>query len=93
MEKVPYPKRIKTDADSLAANTEHAILVLEISRQEIEAGNYTSSLERLMVMADSRESTLRYRESLFLTILCGNPPRSGGGWIAWTATPSDLYFA
>lgn len=68
MEKGPYPKLIKTDADGLAANTEHAILVLEISRQEIEAGNYTSSLERLMVMADSRESTLRYRESLFLMI-------------------------
>lgn len=68
MGKRPYPKLIKTDADGLAANTEHAILVLEISRHEIKAGNYTSSLERLMVMADSRESTLRYRESLFLMI-------------------------
>jgi hypothetical protein len=68
MEKGPPPKVIKTNADGLAANTEPAILLLEISRHEIETGNYTSSLERLMVIADNRESALCYRESLLLLI-------------------------
>lgn len=57
-----------TVAEGLAANIESALLVLLISRHEIETGNYTSSLERLLVMADSRENTLRYRESLLLQI-------------------------
>lgn len=68
MDKWPHPKVIMTDAEGLAANIESALLVLLISRHEIETGNYTSSLERLLVMADSRENTLRYRESLLLQI-------------------------
>lgn len=57
-----------TDADGLAANTEPALLVLKITREEIESGNYASALERLMVLADSRENALRYRESLVFTV-------------------------
>ncbi len=59
---------LRTDADGFAANTKPATLILEISRTEIESLNYTSSLERLMVMAETRESTLHYRESLLLMI-------------------------
>ncbi len=59
---------LRTNADGLAANTKAAVLVLEISRLEIESLNFTSSLERLMVMAETRESTLLYRESLLLMI-------------------------
>jgi len=59
---------ILTDADGLAENSLPAVLILQISRNEIEALNYTSSLERLMVMADSRENTIRYRESLLIQI-------------------------
>ena len=62
------PKFIRTDADGFSHISEPAILVLEISRREIESCNYTSALERLMVMADSRESTMRYRESLILQV-------------------------
>ena len=59
---------ILTDADGLTKNSLAAVLILQISRNEIEAMNYTSSLERLKVMADSRENTIRYRESLLIQI-------------------------
>ncbi|MFC6281162.1 chlororespiratory reduction 6 domain-containing protein [Polaromonas aquatica] len=57
-----------TNADGLASNTEPVLLILEIKRQSIESCNYASALESLMVMADSRENTLLYRESLALLI-------------------------
>jgi hypothetical protein len=50
---------LRTDACGLAAETQPATLILEISRLEIESLNFTSSLERLMVMAETRASTLR----------------------------------
>lgn len=59
---------IRTDADGLADNTGSALLVLDLSRREIESGNVASALERLMVMADTRESALRYRESLLFQV-------------------------
>ncbi len=62
------PKFIRTDADGFPHISGPAILVLEVSRREIESCNYTSSLERLMLIADTRESTLHYRESLILQI-------------------------
>lgn len=68
MSKRPAPTIILTDADGFSQITEPALLVLQISRQEIESCNYTSSLERLMVMTDSRENTLRYRETLHLQL-------------------------
>lgn len=59
---------IRTDADGLADNTEPAVLVLDLTRREIESGNVASALERLMVMADTREAALRYRESLLIQV-------------------------
>ena len=69
MNKRPAPVFIHTDAEGFAQIAGRpALVVLQISRQEIESCNYTSSLERLMVMTDSRENTLRYREALILQI-------------------------
>lgn len=59
---------IRTDATGFSENQESALLVLEISRREIESCNVPSSLERLLVMSDSRETTLRYRESLVFQV-------------------------
>lgn len=51
-------------ADTLAENTDPVVVVLNISRVEIEAGNVASALERLLVLVDTKENTLLYRESL-----------------------------
>jgi hypothetical protein len=64
----PIPSLIFTDADGLAENTEHAVLVLDISQKEIKSGNVASTLERLMVIADNKESVYRYRESLLFQV-------------------------
>lgn len=60
----PSPRIRVTDADGLANNTAHALLILEITRKEIESGCFASVLERLHVMTDSKQNVLRYRESL-----------------------------
>lgn len=52
------------DADSLADNTEEAVIVLCISHTNIESCNIASALERLLVLSDTKEKTLLYRESL-----------------------------
>ena len=59
-----------TDADGLASFTDAAMLVLYLSREEVESGNVASALERLHIIADTRESAMRYRESLVF-IVCG----------------------
>lgn len=59
---------ILTDAEGLANFTESALLVLQLSRCEVEAGNVASALERLHVVAETRESALRYRESLVFNV-------------------------
>ena len=53
-----------TDADGLASFTDAAMLVLYLSREEVESGNVASALERLHIIADTRESASSYRESL-----------------------------
>lgn len=63
------PNFIITDADGFAENDGPALLLLHITRNEIEECNWTSSLERLLVMCDTRENVLRYRESLVLNVL------------------------
>jgi hypothetical protein len=55
---------IITDADGLAANVEQAMLLLHVSRAEVETRNIASALERLHVMTDDTDSILRYREAL-----------------------------
>jgi len=62
------PKIIITDAAGLSENTEKAFLVLAISREEIESGNFASALDRLHVMTDSAANVLRYRESMVFQV-------------------------
>ncbi|RYE40856.1 MAG: DUF1817 domain-containing protein [Hyphomicrobiales bacterium] len=63
------PTVLRTDASGLANFTGEALLVLEISKHEIEAGMIASVLERLHVIAESKETALRYRESLVIQVL------------------------
>lgn len=55
-------------ADDIARNTEPAILVLSVSRQEVESGNISSALERLLVLIDTPENVRLYRESLLIAV-------------------------
>lgn len=57
-----------TNADGLANNTERSIVVLQIMRFEIENGEFSDALERLMVIADTRENALLYRESVVFSV-------------------------
>lgn len=57
-----------TDAEGLAHNTDEALIVLDITRHEIESGNIASVLERLHVLTDSAENVRRYREALVFRI-------------------------
>lgn len=54
----------RMNADEFARNTEFGLVVIEIEREMIEAGNIASVLERLMVMIDDLDSMMRYRESV-----------------------------
>ena len=58
------PRIQVTDADGLARNTKPAVLIVTISRKEIESGHYASALERLHVMTDTATNVLRYRQSM-----------------------------
>lgn len=72
----PRPSIVLTDASGLADFTGSALLILEITRQEIEARNVASALERLHVIAETSESALRYKESMvFLVGGYENDPR------------------
>lgn len=57
-----------TDADGLAENTEPCFVVLAVTRQEIESGNCSKALERLLALIDREESVHLYRESLLLQV-------------------------
>lgn len=59
---------ILTDADGLAENTDPAFLILSISRNEIEAGDIASALERLHVITDTEKNVRMYRESLVFQV-------------------------
>lgn len=52
MPMTPRPSVVRTDADGLAAFQGDALLVLEISKREIETGNIASALERLHAIAE-----------------------------------------
>ena len=45
---------IFTDAEGLAHNSDEALIVLDITRHEIESGNIASVLERLHVLISGR---------------------------------------
>lgn len=65
---MPEPRLIYTDADGLASSGDPALIVLDITRQEVERGNIASVLERLHVMTDSVENIHRYRETLVFQV-------------------------
>ena len=57
-----------TDAHGLASFTDSALIVLNLTRQEVEDANVASALERLHIIADTLESAMRYRESLVFMV-------------------------
>lgn len=61
---------ILTNSRGLEQNTDPVVLLLAIDREDIESGNIGHSLEKLMIITDSRENALLYRESLVIQV-CG----------------------
>ncbi len=59
---------VRTDADGFADNTAKALVILELSRREIDSGNIAGALERLHVLTDSAENVLRYKASLIFQV-------------------------
>lgn len=61
---------IAADADDFAHYDEDGptLIVFEVSKREIDTQNIASSLERLLVMTDSRTNVLRYRESVVFLV-------------------------
>ena len=61
---------IAADADDFASYNEDGptLLVMDISKREVESQNIASSLERLLVMIDSKTNVLRYRESMIFQV-------------------------
>ena len=68
---------MRTDADGLANFNEDALVVLGLTRTEIEGRQHRqSALERLMALTDSKETALRFQESLLIHITgYDNDPR------------------
>lgn len=64
------PKIILMDSHGLEQNTEPAVLMLAIDREDIDSGNIGNTLEKLLIISDSRENALLYRDSLVLQV-CG----------------------
>ena len=62
------PKLVLLDADSFVHNTEHALVVLEISREQVETISIASALERLLILTDSAQNVRLYRDSLVLML-------------------------
>jgi len=57
-----------TDADGLALLKAPALLILDITKKDITTGGIGSVLERLHVLTDTRESVIRFRESLVFQV-------------------------
>lgn len=56
------------DADEMAKQDAPAIIILDISREDILAGDTASALERLSVLTQTEESVRRYRECLIFQV-------------------------
>lgn len=56
------------DADGLADNTDSAVLILMVTREEIANLNLASALERLHVLTDNAENVRRYKASLIFQV-------------------------
>jgi len=63
------PFVLMTDADGFAEMTRPAFVVLSITKQEVESRNWTSALERLLVLCETAENAQLYRESLFINVI------------------------
>lgn len=60
---------IRTDADGFSSLSPGCgLIVLEISRREIQSGNISSALERLQMLVDDRDAIINYRESLAIMV-------------------------
>lgn len=59
---------LRTDAAGFADNADNALVILELSRQEIDSANVAGALERLHVLTDTSANVLRYRESLIFQV-------------------------
>ncbi len=62
------PKIIMLDADGLQYNTEQGLLLLTISRSDIEAQVTGSILERLLILVDTVENVMLYKESMMFQV-------------------------
>lgn len=54
----PLPTIILTDSHGLEQNTDPAALMLAIEREDIESGNIARTLEKLLIISDTRENAL-----------------------------------
>jgi hypothetical protein len=71
-----YPTFLLTDADGLASNRSPALVVLQVTRREIETGYIASVTERLQILVDSPANVRLYRECLLLEVTgYDNDPR------------------
>lgn len=68
MDKVPRFIR-RTTADHIDEIGANAIIVLEVSLQEIRSQSIGSCLERLHALSDSAEACMRFRENLFVQVM------------------------
>ena len=60
-------KRIEfkaTDSEGVANNSDPSLVVLQISREEVEAKNVAHPLDMLMVLTDNKDKFFLYKESL-----------------------------
>lgn len=56
------------DADEFAHNDQPAVVVVSISREQIEKGATGSVMERLLILNDSRQNCMLYRESVLFEV-------------------------
>ena len=56
------------DANSFALNTKPALVMLEIAKEQIVAGNIASAMEKLHILTDSEKNTKLYKDSLVLMV-------------------------
>lgn len=55
-----------TDTEGLMSNEKPAMVVLQISREEVDAKNIAHPLDNLMVLTDNKDKFLLYKESLVI---------------------------
>jgi len=56
------------DANSFALNTKPALVMLEIAKEQIVAGNIASAMEKLHILTDSDVTFRKYKDSLVLMV-------------------------